>query len=64
MPRPILRDKFNITYRKIPVLVIGRDVSVDLEQGRDAKDSLQREAWKEKTRDRRTACWRLRANSF
>jgi hypothetical protein len=26
MPRPLLRDKFNITYRKIPVLMIGKEV--------------------------------------
>lgn len=29
MPRPILRDNFHLTYRKIPVLVIGRDVYCD-----------------------------------
>ncbi|KAL2428759.1 hypothetical protein ABEF95_006700 [Exophiala dermatitidis] len=29
MPRPILRDNFGITYRKIPVLVIGRDIYID-----------------------------------
>lgn len=29
MPRPILVDNFNLTYRKIPVLAIGRDVIVD-----------------------------------
>jgi hypothetical protein len=27
MPRPILKDNFNITYRKIPVLAIGKEVS-------------------------------------
>lgn len=26
MPRPVLRDNFNLTYRKIPVLAIGREV--------------------------------------
>lgn len=26
MPRPILRDNFHLTYRKIPVLAIGREV--------------------------------------
>jgi len=29
MPRPILVDNFNLTYRKIPVLAIGRDVFID-----------------------------------
>lgn len=29
MPRPILVDNFNLTYRKIPVLAIGRDIIVD-----------------------------------
>lgn len=29
MPRPILVDNFNLTYRKIPVLAVGRDVYVD-----------------------------------
>lgn len=29
MPRPILVDNFNLTYRKIPVLAVGRDVFVD-----------------------------------
>ena len=27
MPRPILKDNFNITYRKIPVVMIGKEVS-------------------------------------
>jgi hypothetical protein len=27
MPRPVLRDYFNITYRKIPILMLGREVS-------------------------------------
>lgn len=26
MPRPILQENFNVTYRKIPVLAIGREV--------------------------------------
>jgi len=29
MPRPILMDNFNLTYRKIPVLSIGRDIYID-----------------------------------
>ncbi|KAF7191070.1 hypothetical protein HII31_07585 [Pseudocercospora fuligena] len=29
MPRPILRDTFNLTYRKIPVLAIGRELYCD-----------------------------------
>lgn len=29
MPRPILVDNFNLTYRKIPVLAVGKDVFVD-----------------------------------
>ena len=29
MPRPILRDNFHLTYRKIPVLSIGREVYCD-----------------------------------
>ncbi|OCK80763.1 hypothetical protein K432DRAFT_296993 [Lepidopterella palustris CBS 459.81] len=29
MPRPLLRDTFGLTYRKIPVLAIGRDVYCD-----------------------------------
>lgn len=29
MPRPILVDNFNLTYRKIPVLAIGRDIVID-----------------------------------
>ena len=29
MPRPLLRDFFHLTYRKIPVLAIGRDVYCD-----------------------------------
>ena len=29
MPRPVLRDTFNTTYRKIPILAIGRDVYCD-----------------------------------
>ncbi|KAI1609404.1 hypothetical protein EDD37DRAFT_160381 [Exophiala viscosa] len=29
MPRPILRDNFNLAYRKIPVLAIGRDIYID-----------------------------------
>lgn len=29
MPRPQLRDSFNLTYRKIPVLAIGRDLYAD-----------------------------------
>jgi hypothetical protein len=32
MPRPILKDNFGITYRKIPILSIGKEVS--LLQGR------------------------------
>lgn len=26
MPRPMLRDNFNLAYRKIPTLLIGREV--------------------------------------
>lgn len=29
MPRPMLVDNFNLTYRKIPVLAIGKDLIVD-----------------------------------
>ncbi|KIW40293.1 uncharacterized protein PV06_07504 [Exophiala oligosperma] len=29
MPRPLLRESFNLTYRKIPVLVIGREIYID-----------------------------------
>ncbi|KAK4937322.1 hypothetical protein LTR10_022003 [Elasticomyces elasticus] len=29
MPRPILKDNFNLTYRKIPVLSVGRDIYID-----------------------------------
>ncbi|KIW88489.1 uncharacterized protein Z519_11058 [Cladophialophora bantiana CBS 173.52] len=29
MPRPVLKDNFNITYRKIPVLAIGREIYID-----------------------------------
>ncbi|OCL06800.1 hypothetical protein AOQ84DRAFT_342781 [Glonium stellatum] len=29
MPRPILRNAFNVTYRKIPVLALGREVYCD-----------------------------------
>ncbi|EME83104.1 uncharacterized protein MYCFIDRAFT_188248 [Pseudocercospora fijiensis CIRAD86] len=29
MPRPTLRDSFNLTYRKIPVLAIGRELYCD-----------------------------------
>ena len=29
MPRPILVDNFNLTYRKIPVLAIGKEIIVD-----------------------------------
>lgn len=29
MPRPILRESFGMTYRKIPVLLVGRDLYVD-----------------------------------
>jgi len=29
MPRPLLRDTFNLTYRKIPVLAIGRELYCD-----------------------------------
>lgn len=29
MPRPILVDNFNLTYRKIPVLAIGKDLFID-----------------------------------
>ncbi|KAL9087352.1 MAG: hypothetical protein Q9159_003698 [Coniocarpon cinnabarinum] len=29
MPRPVLRDYFHLTYRKIPVLAIGKDVYCD-----------------------------------
>ncbi|OAP64230.1 hypothetical protein AYL99_00202 [Fonsecaea erecta] len=29
MPRPILKDNFNVTYRKIPVLCIGREIYID-----------------------------------
>ncbi|RVX65885.1 hypothetical protein B0A52_10249 [Exophiala mesophila] len=29
MPRPILKDNFNVTYRKIPVLAIGKDIYID-----------------------------------
>lgn len=28
MPRPILKENFALTYRKIPVLAIGREVSI------------------------------------
>lgn len=26
MPRPVLRDSFGLAYRKIPVLLLGREV--------------------------------------
>ena len=29
MPRPVLRDTFNLTYRKIPVLALGRELYCD-----------------------------------
>ncbi|KPI41202.1 uncharacterized protein AB675_8195 [Cyphellophora attinorum] len=29
MPRPVLRDYFNITYRKIPILMLGREAYID-----------------------------------
>jgi hypothetical protein len=29
MPRPILRNTFGLTYRKIPVLAIGREIYCD-----------------------------------
>ncbi|ETI27281.1 hypothetical protein G647_09964 [Cladophialophora carrionii CBS 160.54] len=29
MPRPILKDNFNVTYRKIPVVAIGREIYID-----------------------------------
>lgn len=29
MPRPLLRDNFNLTYRKIPILSIGRELYCD-----------------------------------
>ena len=29
MPRPVLRDNFHLTYRKIPVLAIGKDIYCD-----------------------------------
>lgn len=29
MPRPILRDTFGLTYRKIPVVAIGRELYCD-----------------------------------
>ena len=29
MPRPVLLDNFNLTYRKIPVLAIGKDMIID-----------------------------------
>ncbi|KAF2103349.1 hypothetical protein NA57DRAFT_33575 [Rhizodiscina lignyota] len=29
MPRPVLKDNFNLTYRKIPVLLIGRELYID-----------------------------------
>ncbi|ETN42685.1 uncharacterized protein HMPREF1541_01842 [Cyphellophora europaea CBS 101466] len=29
MPRPILKDNFNITYRKIPVVMIGKETYID-----------------------------------
>lgn len=29
MPRPLLRDNFHLTYRKIPVLAIGREIYCD-----------------------------------
>lgn len=29
MPRPVLRENFNLTYRKIPVLAIGHDIYCD-----------------------------------
>jgi glutathione S-transferase len=29
MPRPLLKDNFNLTYRKIPVLAIGKEVYCD-----------------------------------
>lgn len=29
MPRPLLKDTFNLTYRKIPVMALGRDIYCD-----------------------------------
>lgn len=29
MPRPLLRNTFGVTYRKIPILAIGREVYCD-----------------------------------
>ena len=29
MPRPLLKDNFNLTYRKIPILAMGRDLYCD-----------------------------------
>lgn len=29
MPRPVLRNTFGLTYRKIPVLAIGREIYCD-----------------------------------
>ena len=29
MPRPLLRDNFNLTYRKIPILALGREIYCD-----------------------------------
>ncbi|KAK5198297.1 hypothetical protein LTR99_007454 [Exophiala xenobiotica] len=29
LPRPILKDNFSLTYRKIPVLAIGREIYID-----------------------------------
>lgn len=47
MPRPLLQEAFNLTYRKIPVLAIGRDLYCDtsiileaLEQAFPEKPSL------------------------
>lgn len=38
MPRPKLREAFNLTYRRIPVLAIGRDVYCDTALICDALD--------------------------
>ena len=39
MPRPLLRNYFNITYRKIPILAIGREIYLDTSLICEALDS-------------------------
>lgn len=29
MPRPILKDRLGINYRRIPIMAIGRDIYID-----------------------------------